>query len=86
MSTTSPAVPYCGVYCNASIVINPWTPSDVFQWESENWGIADYPEDCICTLNVQVVHSLVMFENGIIGGVIERKKTNKLYIAGGSKF
>lgn len=56
MSTTSSpsAVPHCGVYCNASVVINPWTSSDVFQWESENWGIGDYPEDCICTLNVQV--------------------------------
>ena len=53
--------PRCGVECNRTITIDSATPSGVYQWESQNWGIGDYPEDCTCTLSVEVAIHLKEF-------------------------
>ena len=53
-STTTTQIPYCGLYCNQTIVITPTTASGVYEWESVGWGVTDYPDDCTCVLNVQV--------------------------------
>ena len=49
--------PLCGTECNKTITIDAATASGVFQWQSEGWGISDYPEDCTCMLNVEVRRS-----------------------------
>lgn len=53
-ASSSTTAPYCGLYCNHTIVITPTTASGTYQWESANWGVTDYPDDCTCILNVQV--------------------------------
>ena len=54
VGVTTPAAPHCGENCNKTITITPSTATGLYQWESTNWGISDYPEDCICILNVNV--------------------------------
>ena len=53
--TTTISAPLCGENCNLTIVLTSYNESGFYQWDSTNWGIGDYPDDCTCTLNVQVI-------------------------------
>ena len=49
-------IPVCGTSCSKTIILSSTNTSGVYQWQSPNWGVSDYPEDCVCDLNVEVKH------------------------------
>lgn len=54
---TTPIVPdSCGTDCNKTIVIDSTSPDEVHFWNSANWDTSNYPDDCTCTLTVQVCY------------------------------
>ena len=50
----TPTPDVCGADCNSTIVIDPSTLDQIYSWQSSGWGVANYPDDCTCTLTVEV--------------------------------
>ena len=59
----TPTPDRCGADCNRTIMIDPSTLDQIYSWQSSGWGVDNYPDDCTCTLTVEVrSHWIIKFE------------------------
>lgn len=51
---TTPATVFCGIDCNKTVIITASSPDEITTWNSHNYDVSNYPDDCTCTLTVKV--------------------------------